>query len=177
MPPGPVMIRPAETADVQALSALAVETFTAASGDSFSAADLAAHIERHLSEACVARMIAADVVLLVETADRMIGFAQCGAVKMALDGATDADRELSRLYVLADFQGQGIGTRLMEAALHHPQLSTAPNVYLDVWEHNHGAQSLYRRFGFTVIGKHRLALASGTKSDFDLIMVRPQRPA
>lgn len=176
-PSAPVEIRPAEPADVPALARLAVETFTAAAGDSFEAADLAAHLDAHLSEACIARMIAEDAVLLAETAGRMIGFVQFGAVKMAVDGATDADRELSRLYVLVAYQGLGIGTRLMAAALDHPKLSGAPNVYLDVWEHNHGAQKLYRRFGFTMIGKHRLNLASGADSDVDLIMVRRQRPA
>lgn len=42
----------------------------------------------------------------------------------------------------------------MEAALEHPRLKEAENVFLDVWEHNHGAQRFYRRYRFAVIGAH-----------------------
>jgi hypothetical protein len=62
----------------------------------------------------------------------------------------------------------------MEAALGHPGLRAARNVYLDVWEKYDKAHRLYERYGFTVIGAHGLATASGTAHDQDLIMVRRQ---
>ena len=63
----------------------------------------------------------------------------------------------------------------MEAALAHPRLLQAENIYLDVWERNQGARRFYERYGFTVIGAHRLELASGAAGDPDLVMVRRSR--
>jgi diamine N-acetyltransferase len=79
---------------------------------------------------------------------------------------------LRRLYVLSAFQNQGLGSKLLQAALEHPALKNAEHIYLDVWEHNHGAQRLYKRHGFAVIGQRKFMVASGAETSFDLIMVR-----
>jgi ribosomal protein S18 acetylase RimI-like enzyme len=51
-------------------------------------------------------------------------------------------------------------------------LKAAENIYLDVWERNRGPQELYKRYGFEVVGAHRLAVVSGLAAERDLIMVR-----
>ena len=167
-----MIVRRTDRRDAAALSALAVRTYSAAFGHSFGAADLAAHLQRHLSESCFERFIDADVVLLAEMEERAVGFVQFGIVHMMVDGASEQDRELRRLYVDPDVQRRGIGRSLMDAAFTHPQLRAAPNVYLDVWEHNHGARRFYERYGFRVIGARRFAVESRTPTDLDLIMVR-----
>jgi ribosomal protein S18 acetylase RimI-like enzyme len=91
---------------------------------------------------------------------------------MAVPAPSPGDREIRRLYVHADFQNKGVGTQLMAAALDHPLLKAAENIYLDVWEHNRGAQEFYKRYSFEVVGAHRLAVASGLAAERDLIMVR-----
>ncbi len=60
------------------------------------------------------------------------------------------------------------------AALDHPLLKDAAEVYLDVWEHNPGAQRFYRRYGFEVITTRRFEVASGAPTSLDLVMVRRQ---
>jgi ribosomal protein S18 acetylase RimI-like enzyme len=117
--------------------------------------------------------MAEDVFLLAEDAGRLIGFVQFGPARIAIVATSPQRRELRRIYVLAEFQNQGIGRRLMDAALDHPQLKAA-DIYLDIWEQNHGARRLYERYGFTVIGAHSLVTASGIAQDRDLIMVRRQ---
>jgi len=46
------------------------------------------------------------------------------------------------------------------------------NIYLDVWEHNHGAQRFYRRYGFEVVGARSFEVESGAPTSLDLVMVR-----
>lgn len=167
-----MIVRPADRRDAAALSALAVRTYSDAFGHSFGATDLAAHLRHHLSDACFERFLDKDVILLAARGDRAVGFVQFGLVRMVVDGASDEDRELRRLYVDPDVQRHGIGRSLMDAALAYPQLRQAPNVYLDVWEHNHGARRFYERYGFRVIGGRRFAVESGAQADLDLIMVR-----
>jgi len=117
--------------------------------------------------------MAEDVFLLAEAAGRLIGFVQFGPLRIAIAAASHGDQELRRIYVLAEFQNRGIGRRLMDAALGHPQLK-AGDIYLDVWEKNDKARRLYESYGFAMIGAHGLATASGIAHDQDLIMVRRQ---
>ena len=158
--------------DVTALSALARRTYAEAFGHSFSPSDLAAHLERNLAESCFRHALTEDVFLLAETEGRLIGFVQFGPLRIAVPTPSPQDQELRRIYVEAGFQNQGIGRHLLEAALEHPRLKAAANIYLDVWAQNLGARRLYERYGFEVIGAHGLATASGTAGDQDLIMVR-----
>ena len=100
-------------------------------------------------------------------------YVQFGAVNPA--SAPNTEQELRRLYVHRDFQHAGYGTMLMEAALRHPQLHGAASISLDVWEHNHGAQQFYRRYGFEVISTRVFAVESGAATSLDLVMVRRSR--
>jgi len=171
-----MIIRTAEKSDARALSELATETYVEAFGHSFSAADLAAELAANVSYACFERYLAEDTILIAQAADRMVGFVQFGVPSLPVEGASAEDRELRRLYVHPSCQRRGIGTRLMDAAFAHPRLKAARNVYLDVWERNDGAQALYRRYGFDVVGTRRFEVASGIPADLDLIMVRRSAP-
>ena len=165
-----LVIRNAQKSDVAALSELAITTYTDAFGHTFSDADLTAHVQKHLSPRNFARIIDEDVVLLAAIGNRLIGYVQFGAVHPA--SAPNTEQELRRLYVHRDFQHAGYGTMLMEAALRHPQLHGAASISLDVWEHNHGAQQFYRRYGFEVISTRVFAVESGAATSLDLVMVR-----
>lgn len=167
-------IRRAETGDLAALAALARRTYADAFGHSFSPEDLAAHLERNLADGHFHQALAEDVFLLAESAGRLIGFVQFGPVRVPAAAAGAEDQELRRIYVLAQFQNRGIGRKLMDAALGHPRLRDARDIYLDVWEKNDKARRLYESYGFAVIGAHGLATASGSAHDQDLIMVRRQ---
>ena len=164
-------IRNAQQNDSDSLSELAILTYTDAFGHTFSETDLAAHLQKHLSPSNFARILKEEVVLLAELEGQLIGYVQFGAVDSASPHPTD--QELRRLYVLSEFQNQGVGNALMETALSHPHMSRAANIYLDVWEHNPGAQRLYRSYGFEVVGAHTFETESGAEDGLELIMVRP----
>ncbi len=116
-------------------------------------------------------MLEQDTFLVAETDGRMIGYVQFGKCGFA-EANPEMDYEVRRLYVLAEFQNQGIGAQLMDAALNQPRMKNAPRIFLDVWEHNHGAQRFYERYGFQVIGAQRFEVASGEETSADLIMGR-----
>jgi ribosomal protein S18 acetylase RimI-like enzyme len=171
-----MIIRAVETGEIAALAELARQTFSEAFGHSFSASDLAFHLQTNLSDAYFRAAADVDVFLIAEIEARLIGYVQFGAVEIPAPGRSPGDQELRRLYVQSGFQGRGIGQQLLDAALHHPHLKVAPNVFLDVWEQNDDARRLYERYGFAVVGAHAFAVASGATSTRDLIMVRRQRP-
>jgi diamine N-acetyltransferase len=167
-----MLIRLATHADVDGLVQLAQESYTAAFGHSFEPADLTAHLKRNLSPQNFERMLGDDTVLVAEVAGRLVGYVQFGASDYDAEVTPKSDQELRRLYVLPACQNQGIGARLMEAALAHPTMRAAGRIFLDVWEHNPGAQRFYARHGFKVIGQRQFVVESGAETSDDLIMVR-----
>lgn len=165
------LIRKAQKSDLKALAALAIKTYSDAFGHTFSAPDLALHLAQNFSESDFAQALDENVILLAEEDTRLIGYVQFGAVSIAVEAATQRDRELQRVYVLADFQRRGIGRLLIEAAQAHPGLAEAENIYLDVWDKNFGAQRLYKSYGFEVIGKNPFVVDSQVLG-YDLVMMR-----
>jgi ribosomal protein S18 acetylase RimI-like enzyme len=163
-------IRKAEKSDLKTLSTLAMTTYSDAFGHTFSAADLAPHLAKNFSESYFAQSLDEDIVLLAGDGNRLVGYIQFGAVSIVVETATHRDRELQRVYVLAEFQRQGIGRSLILAALAHPRLADADNIYLDVWEQNFGAQKLYKLYGFEVIGKNPFIVDERILG-YDLVMV------
>ncbi len=163
--------------DARALSELAQETYTDAFGASMSADDLRAHLERNLSAENLERMLGVDTFFVAKHEGQLIGYVQFGKCNPSTEFGTSfeqanaqTDYELKRLYVLREYQNQNIGSQLMNAALEHPLMKNAPRIFLDVWEHNHGAHRLYQRFGFQVVGARKFEVASGGETSADLVM-------
>ena len=111
-------IRKAAGADAKPLSDLAKTTYANAFGHSLNPSDLAAHLENNLSESCFEEFLEEDSILVAEHEGRLIGFIQIGVAwpETDDDDFSPEDAELRRVYVLAEFQGQGIGRGLIEAA-------------------------------------------------------------
>jgi [ribosomal protein S18]-alanine N-acetyltransferase len=84
--------------------------------------------------------------LVAEDGERVVGYA--GLI------AYDDEAHVSTIAVAADRQGEGIGSRLLDALLEEAD-RRSPVVILEVRADNEVAQGLYRRRGFTVIGRRR----------------------
>lgn len=169
-----MIIRPVAAREIPALSALASQTYAEAFGASMSAADLAAQLGATRSEAYFTNAIREDTILVAVVEEDMAGYVQLSDVRIPIDGATATDQELYALYVETSLQGQGIGRALMDAAFALPRFTNAPDVYLDVWDQNVRAVSLYKRYGFCVVGRRDVAVG-GQVIGSDLVMVRSGR--
>ena len=149
-----MIFRTASPSDIPALAALATQTFCDAFAHTYEADELEQRIRETRSEAYFRDALARHTVLLAELDGRMVGYAEFGP-------GDDGAMVLARLYVLASHQRQGIGGRLLEAALQAPGMQA--RVYLDVWEHSVAARRLYERYGFRDTGRR--------DEDGDIIMV------
>ena len=81
-----------------------------------------------------------DTTLVAELDGQIVGF-----------GCWSADGEISALYILREFQGRGIGRKLMAALL--AQLTAHPVVHLWVLHGNDNAIGFYERMGFRLTGE------------------------
>jgi diamine N-acetyltransferase len=156
----------ATPADAAELVVLARTTYVAAFGDDFTPANLAAHLERHLSLAQIRHWLHEDTVIVARDGGSIIGYCQVGKT----DEADAKTFEIRRLYVLAAYHNRGVGTLLLRAALDRPELQQARRVLIDVWDQNAGARRLYERFGFKTAGRKEFRVESGEVTGFDLVM-------
>lgn len=150
-----ISLREATLTDAEALSDLAQETWAAAFSHTMTPDELSAYNERTLSPSQLREKLARNAFLVAVRGQTLIGFVEFGDVTFAPEHFTPPATQhpnggqVDRLYVLAAFQNEGLGSRLLEAALRHPRLKDKKTIYLDVWPENHGAIRFYRRYGFT----------------------------
>lgn len=154
-------IRKANRDDINSISEISIKTYVEAFGHAFTPDELEERLEKR-SVRFYNDVFDKDTILLAEDDGKIVGYVQFGDATFEMDGVSLGDQELQRIYVLAEYQGKGIGKALIEMALANPRLKNAKKVYLDVWEENFKAQKLYKSYGFEEAGK----------IDEDIIMVK-----
>lgn len=98
---------------------------------------------------------------------------QVGFARAVTDGATFA--WIADVFVVVSHRGQGIGTRIVEAVLAHPQVGGARNVLLATAD----AHGVYARHGFVplVEPERYLNLRRPGREPFEPATDRADRPA
>ncbi len=74
--------------------------------------------------------------------------------------------ELERVYVLKEFQGQGIGNALLKKFEHAAKKRGNTFVWLGTWEKNKRSISFYKRHGYTKFSSHTFAIGTIKQRDF-----------
>ncbi|SMG44067.1 GNAT family N-acetyltransferase [Arenibacter troitsensis] len=74
--------------------------------------------------------------------------------------------ELERIYVLAEFQGHGIGEWVLRQVISIAKVKNRSYVWLGVWEHNPKAIKFYQRLGFYNFGTHPYFIGNDEQTDW-----------
>jgi diamine N-acetyltransferase len=144
-------LRTATTADLPALSALAIRAFVAKFGHLYSRANLDAFLAGSLSEAAFAADLADKTreIRLAERCGALLAFAKIGFVCGFPEHARGhRAMELKQLYAAPEAIGGGIGAMLMDWAMAEFASRQADEVQLSVYAENFDAHRFYRRYGF-----------------------------
>jgi ribosomal protein S18 acetylase RimI-like enzyme len=166
------VIRRAGPADAEALAEIGRATFTETFAHLYPPEDLAAFLHEAHSVARARADLAdpAKSAWLVEAAAAVVGYALAGPCKLPHAGVTPACGELDRIYILAAHRGGGLGSRLLAETLAWLEKDGPRRLWIGVWSENHGAQRLYARHGFELVGTYRFKV--GKSLDHELIMRR-----
>ncbi len=166
-------IRRATPADAEALAAIGRATFSETFAHLYPASDL----ESFLAEAYSVARARADLAdpmkaawLVVEADGRIVGHALAGPCKLPHPEARPDDGELERIYVSRALQGGGVGRKLLAETLAWLERDGTRRLWLGVWSENLGAQRLYARHGFEVVGAYEFIV--GQTRDHEFIMRR-----
>lgn len=150
-------IRRAGAQDAEALAALGAETFAATYGHAYPEGGLRAFVAAvHTPERVRAALADPETAIwAVEREGRLIGYVQAASPPdLPLDVVGDSGGEVKRLYLLAEAQGAGLGSALLETAVGWLQERGRAPVWVGVWGHGHAAQKFYARHGFTPVGEY-----------------------
>jgi len=173
-----MLVRRAGPDDAAELAALGARTFVESFGHLYSPQDLQAFLDESHSPAAYARLLADPAYALwLAFADDGVamGYALAGPAGLPHADLKPGDGELKRLYMRADAQGSGIGTRLFDAALEWLERDGPRTLWISVWSENYGAQRFYARYGFEKAGEYEFIV--GQQRDHEFIFRRNARAA
>ena len=167
-----ISIRGAGLADAAALSLVGQAAFLDTYAEIVSGGDLVAHCARMHGVAIYEAWLADPgcALWLAETATGApIGY--CVMIPAILTHARSqpGDMEVLRIYVLSRFYGQGVGYRLMKAAVDEARAREARHVVLGMLKKNARALAFYERQGFVVAGTRSFQVGEMIMDDFVLV--------
>ena len=185
------MLRRATPEDAEALSALASTCFIQTFGQLYSSEDLDRFIHEAYSPE-VLRVELADpahptwLFFLEEneagatvpgSADahtasegKLIGYVTVCPAHLPHPDVKPTDGEVQRLYLLREYQGSGRGSMMLRHAIDYLLADEPRPLWIGVFSENLGAQRLYRRHGFELVGEYKFMV--GDHADREFIMRR-----
>jgi ribosomal protein S18 acetylase RimI-like enzyme len=150
-----IVIRPCTAADADRLSMVAAATFIETYAGIVDGDDLVFH-GRHTHASNAYADLLADparrlFLATLEPGEAPVGFMLMGPPDLPVDTRPD-DIELTRIYALHRFHGQGLGPRLMQTAIDTARTAGAKRLLLAVYSRNERANAFYARIGFRRVG-------------------------
>ena len=160
-------IRPVHLGDLPALQQICRQTFFETFSHSCTEADMQAYLAKSFAEAQLASELhnPDSAFYFLETEGHVLGYLKLNFAQAQTELQDANAIEIERIYVLHDFQGQGVGQALYQHALHIAHSHHARYIWLGVWEHNHNALRFYEKNGFVPFDKHTFHLGSDAQTD------------
>jgi len=168
-----IQIRPCTPADADRLSIVAAATFIETYAGIVDGDDLVAHCHTtHAPQAYAALLTDPSRRLFLATLDpgeAPVGFMLIGPPDLPVETGP-GDMELTRIYALHRFHGQGLGPRLMRTAIDAARATGARRLLLGVYSRNARANAFYARCGFRRIGTRLFQVGVNDYQDWVLAL-------
>jgi len=149
-----VTLRPATIADAPCLGALATQVFLHTYAQEGIRPTLVREVRHNFAPEVIEALLRQPdtSVIVAEAAQHLLGFVQLrrGAIHPLVQA--DSAIELQRIYVLAHWQGKGVGRLLLNHAETLADGQGARALWLTAWVANAQALAFYAHQGYTDIG-------------------------
>lgn len=162
------VIRPAQKKDATVLSALGALTFY----ETYAANNTNEDLMMYLNESFNREKIAAEIndpvnsFFIAELNGYGVGYLKMSrrAAPPCVKGKSPV--ELSRIYVLNDLIGHGIGRDLMQTFFEKAVENGFQTMWLIVWKENERALNFYKKWNFSKVGEHAFRIGSNFQRDW-----------
>ena len=185
------MLRRATPEDAEALSTLASTCYIQTFGQLYSSEDL----DRFIHEAYSPEVLRGELadpqrptwLLFLEESEADATTPECTDARTASEGkligyvtvcpahlphpdVKPTDGEVQRLYLLREYQGGGRGSMMLRHAIDYLLADGPRPLWIGCFSENFGAQRLYGRHGFKLVGEYKFMV--GDHADREFIMRR-----
>jgi len=156
--------------DVDILQALALRIFY----HSFAALNTDANMKAYTDMAYNRKQLLEEINdpssehYFLNDGDKKIGFLKLNKGEAQSDIRDPESLEIQRIYIDPDYQGKGLGARLLEFAKERAMTLGLKYIWLGVWEKNPDAIRFYQRHGYEIFGSHPFVM--GDEGQTDLLM-------
>ena len=161
-------IEKAGIANLKELIVLTNETFCESWLESDNTDDINVYVQENFGQEQLQKELTDDsiIYLLLRSGERPIAY-----IKLERNANPEGftllrPLALHRIYVRKEYHGQRSGTKLIEAAIAIAHNEGFMNIWLGVWNVNHGAIRLYEKFGFQIFGNYQFIMGSIISDDF-----------
>ena len=183
------MLRRATPEDAEALSVLASTCYIQTFGQLYSSADLDRFIHEAYSPEVLRVELAdparptwlfflekseADATVPGSTDARtasegkLIGYVTVCPAHLPHPEVKEGDGEVQRLYLLREYQGGGRGSMMLRHAIDYLLADGPRPLWIGVFSENLGAQRLYGRHGFKLVGEYKFMVGDHADREFIL---------
>lgn len=166
-----ITIRACEPADALALATVASATFLETYAGIVDGRDILFHCRNTHAVEAYERLLADPARKLflaeMEPGAAPVGFILLGPPDLPVATGED-DIELTRIYALHRFHGQGLGPRLMQTAVDWGRERGKARLLLAVYSRNERAVAFYRRNGFEQVGTRIFHVGDNGYDDYVL---------
>ena len=156
------------SSDASVLSRLGKKTFLETYGEDNTEKNMKKYLRTHFSKKSITAQLEDDTnfFLIVSKKGKPVGYAKLQENNKPFHNKSVNAVELERIYVKKEFQGEGIGTVLMDKCLAFARLRSYPVMWLGVWEKNLDALKFYQKLGFVIFGSHVFELGDDLQNDY-----------
>ena len=167
-----ITIEPVGPAAADVVSELGRTTFAETFARDNDPADLARYLAESFDPAVLRRELTdpASQYILMRVGGEPAGYLKLNFAPAHTEPDLPGTLEVQRIYILAKYQGLGLGRRLMDYAEAVARAHGLTALWLGVWEKNHNAITFYGRLGFVPFGSHVFTV--GTDDQTDILMKR-----
>jgi ribosomal protein S18 acetylase RimI-like enzyme len=161
-------VRPATTADAQALSSLSAALFPLGCPANTKPEDLAEYIRQELTTERFRTLLEDDrnVILAANISNTLAGYAFICRGSAPPHKQVSVGFELRKFYIDAAYHGRGVANALMKEVLAITANEPEATLWLSVFSGNERAISFYKKWGFHTAGTQVFLVGTDCQQDY-----------
>lgn len=165
---GKLTIEQVQPDQIDELVALSRETFQATFEDSNTEENMQKFLDDHYNHDRLLRELETpgSFFYFVYEDGQLAGYLKLNVNTAQSERVDDNGLEVERIYLKKDFQGRGIGSRLLDHAEAQARKWHKHAIWLGVWEHNEKAKDIYAHKGYQKIGQHEFVVGDDHQIDY-----------
>lgn len=154
--------------DIDLLSEVARETYRATFEDMNSAETMTSYLKSAFNKEQLKSEVSNpdSRILFLYRNDKLAGYLKINEYDAQTEFQEKTGLEIERIYLRKEFQGQGLGSMLLDKAISIANEQNKEYVWLGVWKYNKKAISFYEHMGFTKTGSHYFIMGKEKQEDY-----------